>query len=61
MLHKNIYDILINKQYMYIIFYNVYPMGHEIIISNKNQVMPFLGNISLSKIFDRLVMVYIMQ
>ena len=46
---------------MYIIFYNVYPMGHEIIISNKNQVMPFLGNISLSKIFDRLVMVYIMQ
>ena len=46
---------------MNIIFYNDYPLGHEIIISNKNQVIPFPNNISLSKDLWCLVMVYIMQ
>ena len=36
---------------MYIIFYNIYPLGHEIIISIKNKVIPFLNNITLSKDF----------
>ena len=34
-----------------ITFYNIYPLGHEIIISNKNQVISFLNNISFSKDF----------
>ena len=51
MLHKSIYNTLINKPCMYLIFYKIYPLGHEIIISIKNQVIPFLNNISLSKDF----------
>ena len=43
-LHKNIHDILIDKQNIYLIFYNIYPLGHEIIMSIKNHV-------SLSKYF----------
>ena len=33
------------------IFYNIYPLGHYVNISIKNQVIPFLNNISLSKDF----------
>ena len=51
MLHKNIHNIITNKKYIYLIFYNIYPLGHEIIISVKNHVIPFLNNISLSKDF----------
>ena len=32
MLHKNIYNILINKQYMYIIFYNVRSSHSEVFL-----------------------------
>ena len=51
MLHKNIYNILISRQYIYVIFYNTYPLGNQIIISIENHVMPFLHNISISKDF----------
>ena len=33
---------------MFLVVYNIYPSGHEIIISIKNQIITFLNNISLS-------------